>query len=146
MAAFTVGSAFLFTEFRPTWIALAAGLIGIGVTMFSGMPAMVRTRFATPTIGREWMVGELGDAATAVEPEGTVRVRDALWRARANRATPIAAGDRIRVVAIDGLVLEVEPEEGGAIDYREMRNRRKGAVVPDAGDGDAGDPPAPTAD
>jgi membrane-bound serine protease (ClpP class) len=138
MAAFTVGSVFLFTEFRPTWIALAAGLIGIGVTMFSGMPAMVRTRFATPTIGREWMVGELGDAATAVEPEGTVRVRDALWRARANRATPIAAGDRIRVVAIDGLVLEVEPEEGGAIDYREMRDRRKGAA-PDAGADDVAD-------
>jgi hypothetical protein len=36
------------------------------------------------------------------------------------------------VVAIDGLVLEVEPEEGGAIDYREMRDRRKGTA--EAGD------------
>ena len=79
-------------------------------------------------------------------PDGTVRVRAALWRAGANRATPIAAGDRIRVVAIDGLVLEVEPEEGGAIDYREMRNRRKGAAVPDAGDGGAGGSSAPAAD
>jgi membrane-bound serine protease (ClpP class) len=139
MAMFAVGSLFLFTDFRATWIALAAGLIGIAVTMFSGMPAMVRTRFATPTIGREWMVGELGDAASGVDPEGTVQVRGALWRARSNRATPIAAGERIRVVAIDGLVLEVEPEEGGAIDYREMRNRRKGAAVPAAADADAAD-------
>ena len=137
MVGFTVGSLFLFTDFRPTWIALVAGLVGIGVTMFSGMPAMVRTRFSTPTIGREWMVGELGDAATGVDPEGTVRVGDALWRARANRATPIAAGDRIRVVAIDGLVLEVEPEVGGAIDYREMRTRRKGETGPDAADASA---------
>jgi membrane-bound serine protease (ClpP class) len=135
MVGFVVGSVFLFTDFRPTWIALAAGLIGIGVTMFSGMPAMVRTRFATPTIGREWMIGEMGAAVSAVEPEGTVRVREALWRARTNRATPIAVGDPIRVVAIDGLVLEVEPEEGGAIDYREMRNRRKGQPAEDpAGD------------
>lgn len=146
MVAFTVGSAFLFTDFRPTWIASAAGIIGIGVSMYSGMPAMVRARFATPTIGREWMVGELGDAAGAVDPEGTVRVRDALWRARVNRSTPLAVGDRIRVVAIDGLVLEVEPEQGGAIDYRERRAGRTGAgpanegeAPPDAGTADTVD-------
>lgn len=135
MAAFTVGSLFLFTDFRPTWIALVAGIGGIAVAMFSGMPSMVRTRFATPTIGREWMIGELGDAVSAVSPEGTVRVSGGLWRALTNRATPIAAGDRVRVVGIDGLVLEVEPEEGGAIDYREMRQqRRAGAAASDAGD------------
>jgi membrane-bound serine protease (ClpP class) len=39
-----------------------------------------------------------------------------LWRARTNRATPIEVGDPVRVVAIDGLLLEVEPEEGGARD------------------------------
>ncbi len=44
----------------------------------------------------------------------------------------MVAGDRVRVVAIDGLVLEVEPEEGGAIDYREMRDRRKGSTDQDA--------------
>ena len=41
-------------------------------------------------------------------------VRDAKWRARTNRATPIGAGDRVRVVAIDGITLEVEPEQGAA--------------------------------
>ena len=49
---------------------------------------------------------------TAVDPEGTVQVRGALWRARTNRATPIAEVDRMRVIGIEGLVLEVEPEEG----------------------------------
>ena len=43
-------------------------------------------------------------------------------------------GEPIRVVAIDGLVLEVEPEEGGAIDYREMRDRRKGSEADAAAD------------
>jgi membrane-bound serine protease (ClpP class) len=83
------------------------------------MPAMVRARFSTPTIGRESMVGELGQALAPVAPEGTVEVRGAPWRARTNRATPIAAGDAVRVVAIDGLLLEVEPEAGGARDYRQ---------------------------
>lgn len=131
MAAYTVGSVFLFTEFRPTWIALLVGVAGMGATVFSGMPAMIRTRFATPTIGREWMIGELGEADVDVDPEGRVVIRGALWRARTNRATPVHAGERIRVVAIDGLVLEVEPEEGGAIDYREMRDRRKADPAPD---------------
>ena len=125
MAMFTVGSLFLFTEFRPTWLALLAGLVGMAVSMFSGMPAMVRTRFGTPTIGREWMVGEEGAAVTAVDPDGTVRIRGAQWRARTNRATPIASGEVVRVVEIDNLILEVEPLEGGAKDYREMRERRR---------------------
>jgi len=77
---------------------------------------MVRTRFATPTIGREAMIGELGEARGAVDPEGVVIVRGAPWGARTNRATPIPAGDPVRVIAIDGLLLEVEPLEGAAKD------------------------------
>jgi membrane-bound serine protease (ClpP class) len=87
--------------------------------MLGGMPAMVRTRFSTPTIGRDWMIGEEGEAVAAVAPDGVVRIRGALWRARTNRATPLAAGDSVRVVEVDGLLLEVEPLEGAAKDYRD---------------------------
>lgn len=149
MIAFTIGSVFLLTEFRPTWIALLVGVAGMGVVVFSGMPAMIRTRFATPTIGREWMIGELGEVTTDVSPDGMVLIRGAEWRARTNRATPSVVGERIRVVEIDGLVLEVEPEDGGAIDYREMRDRRKGAAAGDEGDSDgegAGDSDDPSGD
>ncbi len=121
MVAYTIGSAFLLTEFRPTWIALLVGVTGMAATMFSGMPAMVRSRFGTPTIGREWMIDEMGVAESDVAPTGRVLIRDASWRARTNRATPIRAGEPIRVVAVDGLELEVEPETGGATDYRDRR-------------------------
>jgi membrane-bound serine protease (ClpP class) len=90
----------------------------VALFMVAGMPSMVRARFATPTIGRESMVGEVGAALVDVSPEGTVEVRGAPWRARTNRATPIAAGDPVRVVGIDGLLLEVEPPDGAAKDYR----------------------------
>jgi membrane-bound serine protease (ClpP class) len=50
-----------------------------------------------------------------------VRIHDAQWRARTNRATPIEDGQELRVAAIDGVTLEVEPLEGAARDYREMR-------------------------
>jgi membrane-bound serine protease (ClpP class) len=69
------------------------------------------------------MIGELGTADVAVAPDGVVTVRGARWRARTNRATPVERGANVRVVAVEGIVLEVEPEEGGAKDYRD-RGRR----------------------
>ena len=123
-----IASWFLFepipgSSMRPSWLALIAGIGGISLTFIVGMPSMVRTRFATPTIGREWMIGRQGTAIEAIDPEGLVEVNSATWRARTNRATPIAAGDPIRVAAIDGVTLDVEPLEGAARDYREMRKK-----------------------
>jgi membrane-bound serine protease (ClpP class) len=123
-----IGSWFLFepipgSSMRPSWLALIAGIGGISLTFIVGMPSMVRTRFATPTIGREWMIGREGTAIEAIDPEGLVEVNSATWRARTNRATPLVAGDPIRVAAIDGVTLEVEPLEGAARDYREMRKK-----------------------
>ncbi|MGK2930591.1 MAG: NfeD family protein [Acidimicrobiales bacterium] len=113
-----VGSLFVFADGPPSWITLIAGIGGTLLAMLGGMPAMVRTRFSTPTIGRDWMIGETGTAVASVDPDGIITLRDAPWRAHTNRATPIAQGDHVRVVAIDGLVLEVEPLEGAAKDYR----------------------------
>ena len=123
LVAYVVGTLQLYDGLHLSWITLGVSFLGMAVAMIAGMPAMVRTRFATPTIGREWMIGEMGEAVADVDPDGTVRVRDALWRARVNRATPIDAGDPVRVVGISGMILEVEPEEGAARDYRERRSR-----------------------
>jgi membrane-bound serine protease (ClpP class) len=114
--ALIVGTLRLYHHVHLSPLAVVAGVVGTALFMLGGMPAMVRARFSTPTIGRESMVGELGVALGAIEPEGTVQVRGAPWRARTNRATPIAAGADIRVIAIDGLLLEVEPQTGGAKD------------------------------
>ena len=138
-----IGSWFLFepipgSSMRPSWLALTAGIGGIVLTFIVGMPSMVRTRFATPTIGREWMIGEEGVAIGAVDPEGFVQVRGARWRARTNRATPLADGDALRVAAIDGVTLDVEPLEGAARDYREMRKKSDAEIMP-AGEGRASD-------
>jgi membrane-bound serine protease (ClpP class) len=124
-----IGSIFLFeplpgTTLRPSWITLLAGIGGVVLTFVVGMPSMVRTRFATPTIGREWMIGSLGEVVERVDPDGVVRVGEACWRARTNRSTPVASGEPVRVIAIDGVTLEVEPLEGAAQDYRERRAAR----------------------
>lgn len=116
---FVLGSWFLFDGVSMSWVTLGFGIIGAILYAYTGMPSMVRTRFSTPTIGRKWMIGSMGEALTSVSPEGLVRIDTAEWRAITNRATPIEAGARVRVVGIDRLLLEVEPEEGGARDYRE---------------------------
>ena len=116
--ALAVGTVRLYDGYSPSLLVMAFVVGGTALFMVAGMPSMVRARFSTPTIGRESMVGEVGRALADVDPEGTVEVRGAPWRARTNRATPITSGEPVRVVAIDGLLLEVEPEEGAAKDYR----------------------------
>lgn len=122
--ALIVGSIWLYdgsSHLDPQWWVLLTVCGGTLLFMISGMTAMIRSRFSTPTIGREELVGEMGTAEVDVDPDGVVRIHDALWRARTNRATPIHSGDAVRVVSVEGIVLEVEPETGGARDYRERR-------------------------
>ncbi len=107
----TAGSLTLFDGVSLSWVTLLAGIVGVTAGMVTGMPAMVRTRFGTPTIGREWMIGALGVARDAVDPEGVVIIDGAPWRARTQRATPVEQGDPIRVMALEGLVLTVEPAD-----------------------------------
>jgi membrane-bound serine protease (ClpP class) len=106
-----VGSLLLYRDpVSLSWLPLVGGVVGFVLLMLAGLPATVRSRFSTPTIGRESLVGEVGEAVAALDPEGVVRVRDALWPARTNRSTPVAAGDPVRVVAVVGAALEVAPE------------------------------------
>jgi membrane-bound serine protease (ClpP class) len=130
----------------PAWWLILIVCVVIILFFVAALPAFVRARFSTPTVGREGMVGELGTAEVPIDPDGVVLIRGARWRARTNRATPIAYGDSVRVIAVEGLVLEVEPESGGARDYRERgrRSHRNGDGVeatsdaPADGDADPG--------
>jgi membrane-bound serine protease (ClpP class) len=107
-AALIVGSFTIYDGMSVPWLTMAVGIVGTALFMFAGLPALVRSRFSTPTIGREWMIGQTGEAVVDVSPEGVVRVDGGLWRARANRATPIKAGEPIRVAEVQGLLLRVE--------------------------------------
>jgi membrane-bound serine protease (ClpP class) len=127
-ASLVTGSWFLYggaSQLRPAWWVFLVVIVGTLLFMLGGMTAMIRARFSTPTVGREGMIGEDGTAEVSIDPDGVVLIRGARWRARTNRATPISAGDPVKVVAVEGLVLEVEPPEGGAQDYRERARNRK---------------------
>jgi membrane-bound serine protease (ClpP class) len=118
------------SSLHPAWWVLV--VVGAGTILFYAfaVPSFIRARFSTPTLGREGMIGEMGTVESDVDPDGLVVIRDARWRAHTNRATPIKAGDPCRVVSVQGFVLEVEPEIGGAKDYRDRARRRKQAEAP----------------
>jgi len=57
-------------------------------------------------MGPETLVGSTGQVVTPCTPQGQVRVQGELWRAHC--AEGAAAGEEVRVVALDGLTLLVE--------------------------------------
>ncbi|MDQ3866838.1 MAG: hypothetical protein M3304_08410 [Actinomycetota bacterium] len=58
-------------------------------------------------VGAEALIGAIGKAVTPCRPGGTVRISGELWQARCEAG--VDAGERVRVVARDGLELEVAP-------------------------------------
>ena len=119
-ASMLFGTVTLFNDGMSVPLVWELAVFGLTAAfVLAGLPSLVRARFSSPTIGRDSFIGEVGTAIGELHPEGVVSVRGATWRARTNRATPIDDGVPIRVLGIDGLVLDVEPEEGGAKDYRE---------------------------
>jgi membrane-bound ClpP family serine protease len=59
-------------------------------------------------VGLPSMVGTRGKAASALSPEGMVKIKSELWAAKADTGR-IASGDDIEVVGEDGLKLVVKP-------------------------------------
>lgn len=70
----------------------------------------INAQMKRPETGEAGMLHEFGEVITAVGPEseGQVRTHGEIWRAVAME--PIAPGSRVRVTAVDGLVLTVRPE------------------------------------
>jgi membrane-bound serine protease (ClpP class) len=97
----------------PLWLVVLI-FVGQIIFMLGGMTVAVRNRFSIPTVGRDSMIGELGEARTELNPDGVVTVRGAPWRARTHRGRPVSPGGAVRVVAVDRLVLEVEPGDAPA--------------------------------
>lgn len=57
------------------------------------------------------MVGRRAVARSGLDPSGLVSIGGERWRARTAAGHSVTAGQSVRVVATDGLVLVVEPDE-----------------------------------
>jgi membrane protein implicated in regulation of membrane protease activity len=61
-------------------------------------------------VGTEALTGEAAVVTERCDPDGRVKIKGELWRARTTTAEPIDAGTSVRVLAVEDLTLLVEPE------------------------------------
>lgn len=112
--AFVLGSLLLFD--RPEagpWLSVSIWAIA-GVTvvfaLFFGLVvgAVARSHGRKAVTGREGLVGQVGRVRNPLEPAGMIFVDGALWEA-VSEAGSVPRGERVTVVAVDGLSLRVRP-------------------------------------
>jgi membrane-bound serine protease (ClpP class) len=96
----------------PPWLGLIAVVTGIVVELAEvGFWMRFLRRYRVRT-GSEGLIGEVAEVVETCDPEGRVRLRGEIWRARAPRSTPATIGQLVQVTGVDGLTLEV----GGPVD------------------------------
>ncbi len=86
--------------------ALAVALPFALIIMFLTTLA-IRARSTKPSMGQSAMIDLIAQARTALAPAGKVFVHGEYWDAIST--VPVEAGDRVRVIAVDGMRLRVEP-------------------------------------
>jgi membrane-bound serine protease (ClpP class) len=107
-----LGGLFLFDASVPNArvslpLIVVMGLV-LGLFFLVVVRAVLRARRRPVTAGREALIGATGVALTDLDPSGSVRARGESWSAQAS-AGWIKRGTEVRVKAMRGLRLEVEP-------------------------------------
>jgi membrane-bound serine protease (ClpP class) len=110
-----LGSLMLFRGTSPdmklSWSVLLPTTILVSGFFVVVAGLVFRAQVSKPATGYKGLVGEVGIVKKALAPEGKVFVHGELWNAVARES--IAENTKVRVVKAAGLVLEVEPAEGG---------------------------------
>jgi membrane-bound serine protease (ClpP class) len=118
IVAFVLGATLLIDTEVPGFgiplpVIVATALTSAALLVLVGGLAL-RARRARVVSGREEMIGAYGEVFDA---EGWASVHGERWRVRST--APLAPGLRVRVTAIDGLTLNVEPASGPIAEEKE---------------------------
>jgi len=110
--AFVFGSLILF-DIEDNEIRVAVPLIvAISLVTAGFFLVVIRMVFAAhrkPVVsGVEELLGSIGEVLEDFEQRGNIRIHGEIWQGSTH--TPLQRGHRVRVTAIDGLILQVEPE------------------------------------
>ncbi len=112
LIAFVIGSFMLFdkaeTGLSVAWPLILGVAIASAILLTTVLGFALRARRKPVVSGRAEMKHLIGEVISDFDHEGPVRIRGEVWQARS--LVPLQAGQRVRVVAIDGLVLQVTPE------------------------------------
>jgi membrane-bound serine protease (ClpP class) len=86
---------------------IAPVAIGMGLFFGFAVNAALKARKLPPGTSSQNIVGLVGHAVTDLSPDGVVQVAAETWSATSS--VPMAKGEKVRVTAIEGLRLLVEP-------------------------------------
>ncbi len=110
VVAMLLGSLMLYdtpetTGIRLSWFVIIPTVGTTAALVFFAVSMGIRALYRPSVTGSSAMVGRLGVARTALQPEGQVLIDGELWRAVSPDA--VGAGEPVQVTAIDGLTLKV---------------------------------------
>jgi membrane-bound serine protease (ClpP class) len=110
--AFVIGSVILIDTDIPGYgipVSLVLGIAAAGAAFLFLVVGMALKAHKRPVVsGREELIGSTGEVLEDCEHEGWARVHSETWRIRSS--SPLKAGQRVRVAALNGLLLDVVPE------------------------------------
>ena len=110
--AFVIGSVILIDTDIPGYgipVSLVLGIAAAGAAFLFLVVGMALKAHKRPVVsGREELIGSTGEVLEDCEREGWARVHSETWRIRSS--SPLKAGQRVRVAALNGLLLDVVPE------------------------------------
>ena len=108
VVSLVAGALLLFNS--PLYRVSISAIVGValvtGLFFAFAMTKAVQIRRRPSVTGTEGLIGQLGEARTALEPEGTVFVRGELWQAESLDG-PIEKGERVQIAGVHGFRLQV---------------------------------------
>jgi membrane-bound serine protease (ClpP class) len=114
LLAFVVGSIFLFEgsgwdiDVGLSWPVIAGAALSTAAVIFGIGGAAARAYRQPVMTGAEEMIGSRGEVVDWSHDRGSVHVHGEIWAARGE--APLKPNEKVRVVALDGLTLIVEPQ------------------------------------
>jgi len=110
--AFVLGSVILIDTDVPGYGVPFSLVLGVAAAsaafVFFAIGMMLKARKRPVVSGREELIGSTGELLEDCAPEAWARIHGETWRVRCNAA--LKSGQRVRVTAMDGLLLEVVPD------------------------------------
>ena len=110
MISMAFGSLMLFESpapyLRVSWSVILVTVLATGVFFTVVVAKVLTAHRRSPATGREGLIGEEGVAESGLNPDGKVFVRGEYWDAWSDE--PIDAGNRVRVLEMDGMRLKVK--------------------------------------
>jgi membrane-bound serine protease (ClpP class) len=90
-------------------LPIVAGVAVVGGLFVVGTGWLARKSFRQPVVtGAQGMLGAMAEVVSDFSDKGTVRFGGEIWTARTRH--PLTAGQTVRIVDVDGLLLWVEPK------------------------------------